>query len=406
MITRILLAAVFSVPVSAFAATSAPAVAASTSAPSNAAANAAVAAANQRFAARCAREPMAVGELMADPAFRADMEYAGEEERLDLLEFASCRALQGAAGSCAQLEGPGRPAADAAARCRSIESDARFVHQTLTGGDAMAVCRASQAAEGRRGAVYEQACSRMIALVRAEGPKLSCESLARAKLLAPGDSCDDIRAFWSSAPEECDLRLKNATDRRLCRARAALAAGIRVPAQCASSPYCQVLVTKWPGACDSLGARFARTLCSRVAKDLSAEQKRLAKEQELLNARAKEKADALAAAAAALRAKAEAALARSKTEAAAAQEMVAKKAATEAAKKAAAEAAVKAKADIEARKAAEAKARVERKGKPQFRKGEAMQKESPEVAELMKAVAEGRPIPQPKPKPKPVPADE
>lgn len=408
MITRILLSALLSAPAVAYAAAPAaapvpaPAVSAST-AVVNAPANAAVSAANQRFAARCAREPMALDELLADPSFRADMAYASGDERLDLLDYAACREVQGAAGLCPLLESPGRPGTGDAARCRINAAGARFVFATVRGGDALSACRTALEVDGQKGPGADRECSSLISLVRAEGEKLSCDSLARARIITPEDSCESIRAYWSGNPQDCERSFVNATDRRACRERAALIAGLRAPAACASSPYCQILSAKWPGACDTLRARFSRTLCARVAKDLSSEQKRLGKEQELLSVRAKEKSDAQAAAAAALRAKAEAALARSKAEQLAAEEQVRKTAEAQAAKKAVVEAAVKAKADVEARKAAEAKARVERKDKPQFRKGEPMQKESPEVKELMKAVEEGRPIPQPKPKPRPKP---
>jgi len=407
MIAQLLLSVVFSAAASA--ASPAPGVAVSTSAaaPADAAANAAVAAANQRFAARCAQEPMPVDQLLNDAAFRSDMEYAAGEERLDLADYAACRTLQGAFSGCALLENPGRSAAGSAERCQTTVAEDRFAFMVLRGGDSIPACRSMLALDNRTGPAVDRECAALTAMVRAEGPALSCESIKRARI-GPPESCEDTRVSWSGSAQDCDAFFKDATGKRFCRARAALVAGLRNPAQCAASPFCQALATKWPGACDPLRAKFSRSLCGRVAKDLAAEKNRLAKEQQLLIQRAKEKSDAQAAAAAALRAKAEAALARSKAEAAAAEEKVARKAAAEAAKKAAAEAAVKAKADIEAKKAAEAKAKVEKKGKPQFRKGEPMQRESPEVLELMKAVEEGRPIPQPKPKPKPtpVPADE
>lgn len=405
MIAQLLLSVVFSAAASA--ATPAPSVAASTSAPANAAANAAVAAANQRFAARCAQEPMPVDQLLSDAGFRGDLAYIAGGERLDLADYAACRTLQGAFSGCALLEAPGRQAAEDAARCQTTVAEDRFAFMVLRGGDSLPACRSMLALDKRTGPAVDRECAALTAMVRAEGPALSCASIKRGRI-GPPESCEDTRVSWSGSSQDCAAFFKDATAQRFCRSRAALVAGLRDPKQCAASPFCQALATKWPGACDPLRARFTRALCGRVTKDLSVEKNRLAKEQQLLTQRAKEKSDAQAAAAAALRAKAEAALARSKTEAAAVQEKVAKKAEAEAAKKAAAEAAVKAKADIEARKAAEAKAKVEKKGKPQFRKGEPMQKESPEVRELMKAVEEGRPIPQPKPKPKPkpIPADE
>jgi len=412
MITTFLLTALIAAPAAVLAAAPAPAPAAATATASTAAVNAAVPAANERFAARCAREPMSVDELLSDPVFRADMAYAAGEERLDLLEFASCRALQGAPTACAQLEAPGRRATGDAVRCQLTVAEDRFAMLAVRGGDALPACRSMLAFDGRTGPDVDKDCAAMTSLVRSAGSAMTCEQIKRAKI-GPPESCEDTRVFWSAEAKDCDQYFKNPSAQRVCRARAALVAGLRVPAQCAGSPYCQALTTRSPAACEPLRAKFARGLCARVANDLADAKRRLTQEQELRAAQAKEKAAAQAAAAAKagaaaqaaaaaeVRAKTEAALARSKAEQLAAEEKVRKNAEVQAAKKAAVDAAVKAKAEVEARKAAEAKAKVERAAKPQFQKGEVMQKDPPEIKEMLKAIEEGRPIPKPKPAPKP-----
>lgn len=370
----------------------------------------AVAAATQRFAARCAK-PLSADVLLSDPAFRADLEYGSGEEVAELRDYGVCRELQGAAGGCAALEGLTGAFVGRAAHCRILAAEDRFLFQALRGGDAAGACRRLMELDGKRGPAVDADCAIIVKAARGGG-ELTCDSFKGRTVVAVEDACDELVIMWSGDAKSCE-RYKAADARRECRVRTALVAGLRDPARCSASSSCQAIASRSPGACDGAWARFSRALCARVAADLAAEQKRLAREAGLrrqteleFKAKAAKAAEAQAAAAAALRAKAEAALARAKAEAAATQEKVTKKAAAEAVKKAAAEAAVKAKADIEAKKAAEAKAKVEKKDKPQFRKGEPMQKESPEVVELMKAVEEGRPIPQPKPKPKPVPADQ
>lgn len=391
MIIKLLLAALCAAPASAVAANSSPA-----------ADIAAVAAANRRLSARCAREPFGVDELLADAALRADLETCSGDEVPVLIDYAACRTLQGAPGGCSALEGLGRVAKGASAHCLALAADVRFAFLTVRGGDALSACRNSSALEGNRGPSVDKDCAAVIGAVRAGGPKMSCESLLRSKVAASQEACEELRVSWSGEPESCS-RYKNEGVRRECSARAALVAGLRDPARCASSPFCQVLVAKSPAACAPLRAQFSRALCARVAKDLAAEPKRLAQEQERrrkAELKAKEKTAKLTAAedaaAAAVKAKAEAAAAQAKAEAAASQEKVAQSAADQAAKSAEAAAAVKAKADAEAKKVAKAKAA--KKEKPQFQKGAPMQTMPAEALAVIKAIEEGRPIPKPKPK--------
>lgn len=390
-----------------------PAVAADSAKPLIEHSPAAVSAANRRFAARCAREPLAVDALVSDAAFRADLETCSADEERDLVEYSACRSLQGAAGGCSTLDGLGHPFTLSAADCRSRAAEDRFVFLALRGGDALSACRALLEIAGKRGPSVESGCAAVIEAVRGGNASASCAALAREKLIPPGDSCPDMMISWSGDPKACD-RIKDANTRYSCRGRASLVAALRAPAQCAASPSCQVLVSKSPGACDPLRARFSRALCARVAKDVAAEKDVAAREQERLRQaaqQAKDKAEKAAVAAAAAKAKAaqqaEAdAIAQAKAAVAADQEKVARQASEQAAKAAAAAAAVRAKADAEARKAAAAKAQIAKQEKAQFQKGEPMQKMPVEAAEVMKAIEEGRPIPKPKPEPKKKGAEE
>lgn len=403
MIIELFLSAIFLSP--AFAADSAKPIVEHSSA--------AVSAANRRFAARCAREPLSIDELMSDAAFRADLQTCSAEEERELVEYGACRSLQGAPGGCRTLNGLGHPFALSAADCRSRAAEDRFVFTAVRGGDAQAACRELFEVAGARGPSVEKGCAAVIEAVRGGNAAASCAALAREKLINPGDSCPDMMLSWSGDPKACD-RIKDANTRYSCRGRASLVAALRAPAQCAASPSCQVLVTKSLGACEPLRAAFSRTLCARVAKDLAAEKDVASREQERLRQaaqQAKDKAEKLAVAAAAGKVKAaqqaEAdAIAKAKAAVAADQEKVAKQAADQAAKAAAAAAAVRAKADAEARKAAEAKAQIAKQEKIQFQKGEPMQKVPAEAAEVMKAIQEGRPIPKPKPAPKKKGAEE
>lgn len=397
MMTKLLLAALLASPAPLFAAEAMREPLIST---------VAVAAANQRFAALCARGPIAVDALLADPVFRGDLQYCSGDEVSELRDYASCRNHLGGPGGCALLDGLGGAFVGRAAHCRALAAEDLFVFAALRGGDALGACRSLMALEGKRGKDVDDDCAIIVKSARG-GAAPTCESFAGRKVVAAQDSCDELVIMWSGDQKSCE-RYKDADSRRECRARAGLVAGLRDPARCAASPSCQALAAKAPGACDGLRARFGKALCARVARDLADEQKRAAAELEArrqaelaFKAKAAKAAEAQAAAAAALRAKAEAALARSKAEQAAVAEKVRKNDEAQAAKKAADEAAVKAKAEAEAKKAAEAKAKVERKGKPQFRKGEPMQQMPAEVQEFIKAVEEGRPLPQPKPRPKP-----
>lgn len=397
MIIQLLLAVMFAPPVSAGAAEAArmPEIS-----------SAVVSSANRRFSARCAQQPLGVDALLADKAQRADLETCPLDEGRDLLEYAACRNLQGAPGGCSALEGLSGGFRGAAAHCVSIVAEDRLVYATLSGGDALSACRAVLKIDGRSGPSVEKECPLMIGLVRSEGPKLSCESLKRAKIVAAEDSCDDTRIFWSGAPQDCDRYSNDAGARRFCRERAALVAGLRDPALCAASPFCQALTTKSPAACEPLRVRFSRTLCTRVAASMAKERpvSVIAKEKtEKVTAAA---VAAAAAAVAANKAKVEAAAVKAKAEALANQEKVAKLSAASAAKTAAAAALVRSKAEAEAKKEAKAKAEIAKKDKPQFKKGVPMQAVPIEAKEIMKALEEGRPVPTAKPKPKKIPTEE
>lgn len=370
------------------------------------------AAAARSLSKRCASLPLDVDALLGDAAARADLVGLAGDEGHELFDYAVCRDLQGKPGACAALAGLGKNFAGAPAHCRTVAAEARFLFATLRGGDAAAACHAWLALEGTRGAADGKDCAAMISMVR--GGALTCEGLRAAKILLPQDSCDDILAFWSGEPRDCE-RYTDAGVKRECRSRAALVAGLRAPARCASSPACQALVAKAPAACEGARARFSSAICARAAKSVADERKAQEQIPELRRVaelRAKEetakKATAKSeAAAAAIRAAAAAADAKGKAELEAERRKVARLAAEQASKQAAAAAAVKAKAEAEAKKSAAAKAAIERQVRPQFSKGEPMQAIPPDAAEIIKAIEEGRPRPparKPKVKPPKAPA--
>jgi len=393
MIIKLLLAAMFAASGPAVAAEPAKGVVVST---------AAVSAANRRFFARCSRDRFDVDELLSDAALRKDMVTVAADEARELLDYVSCRALQGAAGGCSPLEIPGHPYNGDLERCRTFVAQDRFVFNTLRGGDALSSCRGLLELAGKRGPAVDKDCSALIKAVRAGGAKLTCESFRQTKFSVFEESCEDLLIPWSGDPKACD-RHTVPDFRRECRARAALAAGLRDPAQCASSPSCQALAAKAPGACDGPRGRFSRMLCARVAKEIAAEQKGLAtiRQAELRN---KAKVEVTAAAAAASKAKAEAAEALTKAKMEADKQkaliLIEARNAKAAMKAAATEAAVKAKAEAAAKKEAETAAKIAAKPAPQYRKGEPMQKESAESKAFLKAISEGRPVAPSKPKKK------
>lgn len=407
MMTKLLSIALLAAPVNAFAVE-----------PPVSFSSAAFTAAVERLAGRCAQSPLPVDALLSDKAFRADLALSGTEDRYDLLFYSACRSFQGDADGCAPLEGLG---ASFAPVCKHIVAEGRLVFSVLR-GDALSACRIRLGFDGKSGASVERGCAALIKAIRAGDAASACPALAAEKLVEPGESCPDSMIYWKGAPAQCDA-YKDAGSRLFCRENAALAAGLRDPSRCAASPACLALAKKSPKPCEAARARYAGSLCARVARDLAEVRKQQALDRDRLRqgeaafkAKAAKEAEAKAAAAAAQRAKAEEALARSKAESeraaaqaaadiarakAASAEKAAKLAEEEAAKKAKAAEAVKIKADLEARKAAVAQLKIQSQKKPQFKKGESMQTESPEAAEMLKALQEGRPIPQPKPAAKP-----
>lgn len=399
MIIKLLLAAMFAASGPAVAAEPVRGVVVSTAA-------AAVSAANRRFFARCSRGQFGVDEMLSDAALRKDMDTFAADEARELLDYVSCRALQGNPAGCAWLEIPGDANKGSFKRCRAFVAEDRFLFNTLRGGDALSACRGLLELAGKRGPNVDKDCAALVKAVRDGGSKLTCESFQQTKFSVFEESCEDLLVTWSGDPKACD-RYTEADVRRECRARAALVAGLRDPAQCASSPSCQVLAAKAPGACDGLSGQFSRMLCARVAKDIAAEQKGLTKEQQAsrqAELRNKAKAEATAAAVAAAKAKAAEVEAQTKARLDADKEKslrdIEARAAKAAVKAAATEAAIKAKAEAAAKKEAETAAKIAEKPAPQYRKGEPMQKESAESKAFLKAISEGRPIAPPKPKKK------
>jgi hypothetical protein len=366
-------------------------------------------AADQRLSAQCAKPQFNVEAFLSDVAMRSDLATCTAEEGRDLLEYSVCRALQGAPDACAPLDA----AKGSAAHCLTVAAEARFAFQTLSGGDALPACRNVIALDNQRGPSVDKSCAALIKAVRGGNAAVSCDALIREKVITPQESCEDIQVNWSGASRDC-ARYQDAGTRRECVARAALVAGLRDPAQCASSPACQALVAKSPVACDGLRVQFSRLLCTRVAKEVAAVKALEPVRPGQVEMIAKEKAAqttaaataAATAAVAAAKAKVEAAAVKAKAEALAEQEKVAKMAAAQGPKAAAAAAVVRAKAEAEAKKDAKAKADIAKKDKPQFKKGVPMQSQPIEAKEIMKALEEGRPIPTPKAPAKKAPKEE
>lgn len=345
----------------------------------------AISAADRRFAARCARDPIDLDGLLSDNAFRADIEALTNDEKIELVDYGACRALQGAPGACSSLDIVGSGVGENSIQCLELATQDRFLFQILRGGDALGTCLKFVEKGGKPGASGAKSCNAMIAAVRGGNAMTACAVLAREKIIGPKDSCEEFVAAWSGQPQACS-RIKDEHDRHDCLGRATLVAGLRDPAKCASSPSCQALSSKSSRACGGLGARFIRARCTRVAANLSAEKKRLADEEARSPEKMKERR---------LQVEKEAAAAE-RAKIAAMENQVKDLAAKQAQAKAAAEAGVRAKAEAEAKKVAKAKAKTAEMVKPQFLKGAPMQSVSEEAKENMKALEEGRPIPVPK----------
>mgnify|MGYP001585360660 FL=1 len=280
-------------------------------------------------------------------------------EGADPNDYVACRALQGASDGCESLEHFGKKRANV---CRIAVLTDLLLYQIWRDGDAPTACRKLMEVEGVRGPSLEKGCAALIRGVRGIDVAASCVVLKREFPFDSQEQCEPLLKAWSGEISACKGGNKDYL--RSCRAQAALVAGLRDPARCAASPSCQALIAKSPGACDGLREQVSRALCAGVAKNLAAEQQRLAQEIRKEDIRKAEMRQE----------EMRQAEIRSRKE-------LQKKIADEAAARAAAAAKIA-------------------KEKPQFRKGEPMETTDPHVLERIKAIEEGRPIPIPKPEPK------
>lgn len=369
---------------------------------------AAAVAANERVSTRCSKGPLDLDGFLGSASARADLAPSTIEEQREIMEYSVCRALLGSP-ACPLLEGT---KADGA-HCATLAAEARFAFAVLRDGDALASCRAVMALDNQRGPAVDRSCGVMIKAVRGGDVAAACPALEKEGIITAGNTCADIRALWSGSSNDC-ARYKDGSTRRECVVRAAMVAGFRERRECAQSPYCRALAEKAADACDGLRAQAARSICGRAAKDLAAVRALEPQSKAQIEATAKEKAAKTTAAAvaaanakvAAEKAKVDAAAEKAKAQTAADAAAVAKMAAAAAAKKAQADAAVAAKAQAEAAKEAKAKEIAAKNAHEQFDKGMPMESTTKEGREMLKAMEEGRPLPQPKPKPKPKPKAE
>lgn len=329
----------------------------------------AIAASEARLLAACVpNRPLDAGALLTNAVSRADLETLTSDEARALIDYAVCRELQGAPDGCAALEGlrggfTGGPLG-AASACRAAAAHDRFVVSVLGTGDALGDCRRMFAADGRPPDSTDRACRAVIAAVREGDALKACPALEREKLIGPGDDCADNLASWDGKSGSCK-RIKDAEARRECRARAALAAGVRDPAVCAASPACLVLKRNAVAACEGPLNAFTDALCPRLARSAAETKRRLELER---TARGREQL------------KKEAEFARESAAKAKREALVAAKA----------EAQAKALAAAEAKKAANA-------AKPQYRKGQPM-KRSGDIKDIMEKLEKGVPLPKAKDK--------
>ncbi len=221
------------------------------------------AAAQRRLLDRCSRDGLLDADaLLGGEPGRADTKLLTFKDGERLADYSACRDLQGAAGGCSSLDGlAGAPGA--AAVCRKRAANDRFIFAALRGGDAAGACRTMFALDGNAAPSVAGGCAAVAAALRAGNPFAACPAAVRGKLAATERDCRDALAFWGGDAKSC-AGVRDAAARGECRRSAALAAGLRDPARCASAA-CRAL-EKDPKACEDLRAEFSRPLCARMAK--------------------------------------------------------------------------------------------------------------------------------------------
>lgn len=259
-------------------------------------------------------------------------------------------------------------------------------------GDATKDCRAFFAARGKGGPAAERACGEGVSLVRAGQLAKACSAWRRAGFFPareePGEDCEGALACWTGKPGCACGASPDGVSRRYCEALGGLATGLRQASACKSSPLCLAAQGREPAACEPLRGQGMRLLCARIGRfvetrrrmsgippEAEANRKVVAERQAKADAERQEKIEAQ------------------------------RKALEEAKKK---------KAEETERKANEAKIRIlatqvsnaekaqVKEQKPQFKKGEPMEKMPDDLKQVMERLEKGLPpYPDKKDKKKP-----
>jgi hypothetical protein len=285
---------------------------------------------------RCRDGALDVDALVAD---RAGLQAAASVPLSEIPDYLACRGLAAARPSCPALEGLTGGLSDAAASCRDLEWEAKFVHAILRRGDAVGLCRGRF--PGGSPDALNATCASLIESARSGRPEDVCAAYLSAGVGREKDTkaCASRMSYWTGKPESCDA-LSEAVQRDRCRQLAALVAGLRGAKSCAASPLCSALEKGDSAACAPLKAALSRRVCARAESE--ARRRARQKQEDLKKAQA-EKAEA---------------------------------------------------ARRERAKAKEAKANASRK--PQFQRGQPM-KTSTSVTDVMKKLSRGEKVEAPKP---------
>lgn len=219
----------------------------------------------RRFHTLCYHKKFDIDQVVADSVLRRDLPGSPVDEARALRDYLVCRKLQNQQPECSALEGLGGAFEGFGKFCQTRAEDYRFLSLALRGGDAAASCRGQFERAGKGGPAVDRQCAAVIAAVRATSLAEACAALRRESLLDAKKPCEDVAAYWPSAPKDCD-RAPNEGAKQDCLEKLSLLTGLRTPAKCAASPHCQALSSQAKDACGALSRKFAAAVCARVAK--------------------------------------------------------------------------------------------------------------------------------------------